>query len=464
MMAVYYCGSHQVADLLTYSLDYEANSQRLMSRLAELDRPVFLDSGPVRGEARRFDILAAEPRAWLQVAAGKCSCSDADIDINQLDIFNKIRLLRDKHLSKSDHPLPTNPAYPFQGGLLGYLGYPQLQGRAQFKFEDVYVGVYPWAVIVDHASARTTLVLQPSCNETLALRLVGLLSTNNSHSANTDAQFRLTSNFQRQLTRTEYDNAFIAIKGFIRAGDCYQVNLTQRVTATFDGDPCAAYLRLRAASPAPFSAFIAWPEGAILSVSPERFVKLTGRQVLTQPIKGTRRRDSDPIVDADLARELQSSEKDQAENLMIVDLLRNDLGRVCKTGSIKANQLFTLHSFSNVHHLISSIEAQLASNRDGLDLLEACFPGGSITGAPKLRAMEIIQELEQSPRRVYCGAAFYLSADGNMDSSITIRTLLWEAGALHCWAGGGIVDDSESDAEYAECFDKINSIISSLAR
>ena len=463
MKAVYYCGNHQVAGLLTYSLDYEVDSQRLMSRLAGLDRPVFLDSGTVRGEARRFDILAAEPHAWLQIAADNCSCSDADIQVDPLNIFNAIRMLRQKYLSKPEHPSPSDPAYPFQGGLLGYLGYPHLQGRAQFKFEDVYVGVYPWAVIVDHDSARTTLVLQPSCNETLALRLVGLLTDNNSGSAKTDARFRLRSSFQRQLTRAEYDNAFAAIKGFIRAGDCYQVNLTQRVTATFEGDPCAAYLQLRAASPAPFSAFIAWPEGAMLSVSPERFVRLTGRQVLTQPIKGTRRRDSDPIVDEALARQLQSSEKDQAENLMIVDLLRNDLGRVCETGSINANQLFTLHSFSNVHHLISSIEAQLASNRDGLDLLEACFPGGSITGAPKLRAMEIIQELEQDPRRVYCGTAFYLSVDGNMDSSITIRSLLWEAGELHCWAGGGIVDDSESDAEYAECFDKINSIISSLA-
>ena len=275
--------------------------------------------------------------------------------------------------------------------------------------------------------------------------------------------FSLISPFIRELAREKYDSAFAAIKAYIRAGDCYQVNLTQRVSAAVNGSPLAAYLQLRARMPAPFSAFLHWNDTALLSVSPERFVQLTGDQVLTQPIKGTRPRHRDPELDQAAAEALRASEKDQSENLMIVDLLRNDLGRVCVTGSVQTRALFALRSFSNVHHLVSSVCGRLLPTLDGLDLLRACFPGGSITGAPKLRAMAIIEELEQAPRRLYCGSAFYLSCCGRFDSSITIRSLLWEAGQLLCWAGGGIVDDSEVDAEYAECFDKIGAIIQALS-
>ena len=221
---------------------------------------------------------------------------------------------------------------------------------------------------------------------------------------------------------------------------------------------------MRNATQAPFSAYMNWQSGALLSLSPERFLSLRDNTVLTQPIKGTRPRSEDSNTDAQLASALVESEKDRAENLMIVDLLRNDLGRVCKTGSVKANQLFALQSFSNVHHMVSSISGELAQGLGAFELLASCFPGGSITGAPKLRAMEIIEQLEQASRRAYCGSVFYLSANGNMDSSITIRTLLWQQDHILCWAGGGIVADSECDAEYDECFDKINIIIKTLQK
>jgi len=191
-----------------------------------------------------------------------------------------------------------------------------------------------------------------------------------------------------------------------------------------------------------------------LSSSPERFLRVEDRAVESRPIKGTRRRVSDPVEDRRLAEELAESEKDRAENIMIVDLLRNDLGKSCAVGSVEVPQLFTVESYTTVHHLVSTIRGRLADELDAADLLRGCFPGGSITGAPKLRAMEIIEELEPFRRTVYCGSIGYLSCDGKMDTNIAIRTLVHCAGKMYCWAGGGIVADSELDEEYRESLDK----------
>ena len=444
-------------------LNYAEDSRLLMQCLSELERPVFLDSSGNRNGQGRFDILSAEPAAWIQISNGYCHSSDPDIHISERSIFNSIRELQRKYILPPEDIQTTESTLPFQGGLLGYLGYPLLSGKNGLIMQDAYIGAYLWAVVVDHHQQSTTLVLPADYPTDQSQRLQHLLSEQKCTIGASDRQFRLLTEFRSQLSRIQYENAFETIKHFIRAGDCYQVNLAQEVTAKCIGDPFTAYQRLRQAMPAPFSAFIAWPEGALLSVSPERFLQKHGKSVLSQPIKGTRPRSEDPNHDQEFARELQSSEKDRAENLMIVDLIRNDLGRVCENRSIVADQLFALQSFSNVHHLVSSISGQLAPDRDALDLLMACFPGGSITGAPKLRSMEIIQQLEVTPRRAYCGTVFYLSANGDLDSSITIRSLLWEAGHLHCWAGGGIVEDSESNAEFSECFDKIALIIKTLS-
>lgn len=212
----------------------------------------------------------------------------------------------------------------------------------------------------------------------------------------------------------------------------------------------------------PFSAYYSHLQGDVLCFSPERFLQVRDGNVLTQPIKGTRPRSQDAIQDTALARELENSPKDKAENLMIVDLLRNDLGTICATGSVQVESLFALQSFSNVHHLVSTINGTLAPEHSPLELLRNCFPGGSITGAPKKRAMEIIAELEPDGRAVYCGSMAYVSFDGKMDSNITIRTLFCQSGLVDCWAGGGLVADSKFDEEYQECFDKINNIIKAL--
>lgn len=447
----------------SFPLLYAEDSHHLMERLSALQRPVFLDSSRPRSAQGRFDILSAEPAAWIQIRSGSCVSSDPDISLTTSTIFNSIRELQRKYIASSQEFQTTETAAPFQGGLLGYLGYPLLSGKDGLIIQDAYIGAYLWAVVVDHHEKTSTLLLPENFPQEQSLRLRLLLSNPSTAADPREKPFRLLTAFACQMPRSQYENAFAAIKHFIRDGDCYQVNLTQEVIAKCSGDPFSAYQRLRQTMPAPFSAFIAWPEGALLSVSPERFLRKLGRSVLSQPIKGTRPRSENPEQDEEFARQLQSSEKDRAENLMIVDLLRNDLGQVCENGSILVDQLFELQSFSNVHHLVSSVRGRLAPEKDALDVLRACYPGGSITGAPKLRAMEIIQELETTPRRVYCGTVFYLSANGDLDSSITIRSLLWEAGQVHCWAGGGIVEDSEPDAEFAECFDKINRIIKTLS-
>ena len=208
---------------------------------------------------------------------------------------------------------------------------------------------------------------------------------------------------------------------------------------------------MRQLSPTPFAAYLNLPWAHVLSASPERFLQLRDGQVSTRPIKGTRRRDTDAVRDAILKQELAASAKDRAENLMIVDLLRNDLGKVCQPGSIQVPELFAIESYANVHHLVSSIRGRLAPGQDALSLLRACFPGGSITGAPKRRAMQVIGELETTPRGIYCGSIGYIGHHGDMDGNIAIRTLTWQAGHATFNAGGGIVADSDAASEYQEC-------------
>jgi para-aminobenzoate synthetase component 1 len=249
---------------------------------------------------------------------------------------------------------------------------------------------------------------------------------------------------------------------FIQAGDCYQINLAQRFSAPAAGDPWLAYQALRIVNPAPYSAYLRTPQGVVLSASPERFLHLRDGMVETRPIKGTRARVGHPRLDAERVAELQASAKDRAENVMIVDLLRNDLSKNCITGSVNVPRLFEVESFATVHHLVSTVTGTLRADRDALDLLRGCFPGGSITGAPKRRAMQIIEELEPQRRGVYCGAIGYIGCDGNMDLNIAIRTLVFSGGSVRLWAGGGIVADSQLDEEYQETFDKAAAMLKLL--
>ena len=241
------------------------------------------------------------------------------------------------------------------------------------------------------------------------------------------------------------------------------MNYTQRFSSHYQGDAWQAYVSLRERCPTPFASFIRVSEQqAIVSMSPERFLQVQQRQVEARPIKGTRARGATSAEDLALASELLASEKDRAENLMIVDLLRNDLGRYCSTGSIQVPELFALESYPNVHHMVSSVTGSLAADYDALDLLFGSFPGGSITGAPKRRAMQIIAELEASVRSIYCGSIFYLDSRGEMDSSITIRSLLANQGEISCWGGGGIVYGSNPADEYQESLQKVQLLMDTL--
>ena len=264
------------------------------------------------------------------------------------------------------------------------------------------------------------------------------------------------------MTEESYGLAFATIKNYLKEGDCYQVNLAQRFVASCQGNPWAAYCQLRQINSAPFSGYLNVPGEQVLSSSPERFLKVSNGKVETKPIKGTRPRKECVQDNLQQIQDLQKSNKDRAENVMIVDLLRNDISKNCIPGSVKVPKLFDVESYATVHHLVSTVTGQLAKESHALDLLRSCFPGGSITGAPKIRAMEIIEELEPNRRGVYCGSIAYIGFDGNMDSNIAIRTLVHSDNTIRFWAGGGIVNDSVRDEEYQESFDKAAAMISLL--
>jgi para-aminobenzoate synthetase component 1 len=266
------------------------------------------------------------------------------------------------------------------------------------------------------------------------------------------------------FTHRGYLDAVTRVREYIIAGDIFQANLSQRFEAPLEEDPWHLYRRLREVNPAPFAAYLEWGGVAVASASPERFLELSpAGRVETRPIKGTRPRGTSPEHDQALGQALQESEKDRAENLMIVDLLRNDLSRVCRPGTVRVPELFALEQYRTVHHLVSTVEGRLAEGKDAADLLAATFPGGSITGAPKVRAMEIIAELEPSRRGIYCGSIGYWSVTGALDTSIVIRTLLAAGGKLFFSAGGGIVADSDPEQEYQETLDKARALLTAIA-
>lgn len=431
---------------------------------------MLLDSANPEHVNSRYDIILRQPQ---QVLSGKVE------DFGDNDPFQTLqRLLTQCPPYQGPHNLP------FKGGAAGYFGYDagrlveriQPAHRAQatdfahtpthtteqpqaavaeLDVPDIALGIYTHALIIDH-QARCSYVLGP--DSALDDASVAALWRPQSRQGRVD--FSLTSAWQSNMSEPDYLAKIEHIHAHLNAGDCYQINLAQRFSATYQGDEWQAYKALRAANQAPFSAFIRLPEGAVLSVSPERFLStdVTGK-VQTKPIKGTRSRHADPEADQQARDELQQSSKDQAENLMIVDLLRNDLSRVCLPGTVKVPTLFALESFAAVHHLVSTVEGQLPHPQDSVKLLRAAFPGGSITGAPKVSAMHIIESLEPHRRHIYCGSIGYLNQDGSSDTNIAIRTLVATQQHLYCWAGGGIVQDSVAAAEYQETYDKVQRIL-----
>ena len=420
---------------------------------------MMLHSGYAEHPHSRYDILVAEPRTTLLTYGDTTTVSGQSGAMSSTD--DPLALLQHA-LDDSEFSRQPLADLPFTGGAMGLFGYDlgrrfeKLPTRAQhdIALPDMAVGIYDWALIVDHQRQVVTLLSYDDVEARLAWlqQQVALPS----------APFTLTSAWRPNMSRQQYGEKFRQVQAYLRSGDCYQVNLAQRFQATYQGDEWSAFVRLNRANRAPFSAFLRLADAAILSLSPERFIQLHQRQIQTRPIKGTLPRLDDPQADAAQASKLANSPKDRAENLMIVDLMRNDIGRVATPGSVRVPELFVVEPFPAVHHLVSTITAELPDSLHASDLLRAAFPGGSITGAPKVRAMEIIDELEPHRRNAWCGSIGYLSACGNMDTSITIRTVTATNGTLYCSAGGGLVADSNEDAEYQETFDKVNRILHQL--
>jgi para-aminobenzoate synthetase component I len=417
-------------------------------------------------------------------------------------------------------PVPGLP--PFQGGVAGYIGYDYgavLERIPPARYDDlalpdVILGFYDWVIAWDHQAGTAWIVSLglPECGvarerrakerlEMVAARAAGQREIDTALSSRANARdlvrrprkpagqiprsarddipslthraapaYPVTSTdaavaigLRSTFTHRGYLDAVAKVREYIVAGDIFQANLSQRFQAPLQEPPFELYRRLRRRNPAPFAAYLGFDEVTVLSASPERFLRLDhDRQVETRPIKGTRPRGLVPMHDAALGRALAESEKDRAENVMIVDLLRNDLSRVCRPGTVRVPELFALEQHPTVHHLVSTVVGELEPPADAVELVRAAFPGGSITGAPKVRAMEIIAELEPTRRGVYCGSIGYLSASGAMDTSIVIRTFVAAGGELYFQAGGGIVADSDPELEYRETLDKAAGLVETL--
>ncbi len=459
------------------TLPYNPDSAVYAQVLANLPYFIWLDSSTDPNQGR-YDLLTAKPTHWIEIDGGclhEYTAQDGSYRRSRAcehatarDFFDSLQKLLDK---KSIPPTKARPELPFTGGLMGYVGYnlgnylygiPSPAAATTIDLPDAAMGYYTWAIVVDHKQRKASIIYIDN-DEAFFNHLETELNAHaSSRQSQTSDEGYQVGAFNGHLPQAQYKTQLKKVHDYIQAGDCYQVNFTHCFSADFSGSTFSAYCHLRKALPSPFSAYIQLSTGAVLSVSPERLLSLHGSTVEARPIKGTISRGKTFEEDEFNVEKLKNSEKDQAENLMIVDLLRNDISKVCEPFSVKVPELFSLESYTNVHHLVSSITGELKATRRPLDLLEACFPGGSITGAPKKRAMEIISELENTERSVYCGSIGYISLNGNMDTNIAIRSVVYDGNKIHCWGGGGIVADSNDQQEFEESLHKIQLIMDTL--
>ena len=451
-------------------------------RLAELPYAVFFDSAMRDPKLGCFSFVAADPIEWISMPA------------DGTDAFG--RLAQRMHYFRLPSAGELQPRLPpFQGGWAGLFGYEL--GRSleavpaaaidEFQLPALAVGLYDVVIAFDHAEQSAWLISQglperdPSARRERAKARLAYMTAflagqpsplfkriqPSSQPLPPDELARqfavprhegLTSNF----SAAAYRQAVQRTIDYIHAGDVFQVNLSQRLMHAATSSPVDLYCRLRERNPAPFAGYLDGGAWQIASASPERFVRVVDGHVETRPIKGTRARARRPEADLFSADELRASDKDRAENVMIVDLLRNDLSRTCRPNSVRVSQLCGLESYEYVQHLVSVVEATLRDGCTPLDVLRTTFPGGSITGAPKIRAMEIIAELEPTVRGAYCGSLGYISLDGRMDTSILIRTITASRGWWQLPVGGGIVAGSDPGHEYEETWHKAAGLLRAL--
>ena len=440
----------------------------VLDALAAQPYPAMLDSSALDARYGRYSILACQPAEIITVRDGRVF----DACGRQLPGQTLAALRRALGRFRGQGDLPT----PYGPGWIGYVGYEfgrcleKLPGAAvrDTSLPDLHLGFYDAAAVYDAIEKRWYLTwLDPPGPAADALRAVIASAAGPADAPVAAEQVSAAAlpavPARSNFTPEQYRQAVARCVQYIAAGDIFQVNLSQRFTVADAPPPLAIYKALRRRNPAWYSALLLLGEAAVLSSSPELFLRLRGRQLLTRPIKGTRPRVGEPRADADAAAELVGSEKDNAELAMIIDLLRNDIGRVCRFGSVRVPNRRELETHPTVFHLVGSVVGELREGLDVVDLLAATFPGGSITGAPKIRAMEIIDELEGLARGVYTGSIGYLGAHGNAELNIVIRTVVWERGRAHVQVGGGIVADSTPEGEYQETLDKARALLEALA-
>jgi para-aminobenzoate synthetase component 1 len=454
-----------IEKILTGATSIGKNSAQLFTFFSSRPWSMLLDSANCDHADSRFDIIVADPKVKIVTRARQTQITTAHSTVLTTDdplsvVKQQIEATVFNSINPSD--------LPFIGGALGFFGYDlggcfeQLphQSNDDLKTPEMAVGIYDWAIIKDNHDNTLWFVSQ---KQTLEQAAPGFIEYYQTQSKPALLPFVITKDWLANMDMAQYSKKFDNVQDYLLSGDCYQINLAQRFTANYQGDEFDAYQALAKTNHAPFSAFLRFETFCILSTSPERLLQLNGQQIQTKPIKGTMPRSNDPQIDKQNAQTLEHSAKDRAENVMIVDLLRNDIGKVSVAGSVKVPSLFAIESFGAVHHLVSTVTGVLAEQYHAIDLLRSAFPGGSITGAPKIRAMEIIDELEPNRRSAYCGSIGYICASGNMDTSISIRTLVCQDEKIHCWAGGALIADSTVESEYQETYDKVNKILPVLS-
>ena len=437
----------------------------VMRRFAGQRDLTFLDSAVQQGELGRYSYIAADPFETFTLAEGE----SGGAALARLDR----RLARWKLAHAPGLP-------PFQGGFAGYIAYefarllePQIRMRTPAPdIPPIALHAYDTILAFDHHTRRCWIIAtgfpetgQPERIARAEQRIAEFEALCQAPEPAL-AGDNLIAGWRSNFSRPDYEAAVQRTIDYILAGDIFQANISQRFSAAIPAgfNPLAYYLGLRLRNPATFGAWLDYGAVKIASSSPERLISFDGALAEARPIKGTRRRDPDSGIDAELKAELLASRKDRAENVMIVDLLRNDLSRVAEPGTVQVPVLCGLETYASVHHLTSVVTGRLAAGRTRGDLIAACFPGGSITGAPKIRAQEIIAEIEKVPRNIYCGSIGFLSFTGPLDLNIAIRTVLFHGGQAHFQGGGGITAKSQPADEYEETLAKVNRIAASFEK
>ncbi len=437
--------------------------------LEHLPYSLLLDSADQKHPNARYSFIVSHPIETIESKDGQVLITNWEEQTTQDgDVFDVITK-RLKHWIPHTQTIRGLP--PFQGGAAGYFGYDLARNietlpetaKDNPDMPDLAVGIYDQVLAFDHIKEQAWIITHAKNYHDARKKqdyILGLISRPPTPEKFTETSLDWTPDF----TQKSYKKQVSKVIDYIKAGDIFQANLSQRFEAKLpkDFDTFAHYCHMRKVNPAPFASYMNCGDITISSASPERFITVKDRMVETRPIKGTRPRSNDTSQDERNRRALEASEKDRAENTMIVDLLRNDLSKTCLSNSVQVNELCKTESFAGVHHLVSSIRGTLKKDKTPLELIKNSFPGGSITGAPKIRAMEIIEELEPNRRGPYCGSMAYIGFDNSMDTSILIRTLVYEKNNVSLQVGGGIVADSNPEEEYQETLDKARAIFDSF--